>query len=311
MTLSPVLRAVHVRRTPEAAFELFTNRIGAWWPLLSHGLFGERSGGVAFTGDRLVERSLDGEETLWGRVTAWEPGRRLALTWHPGHDEARATSVEVVFTGDDAGTRVELTHLGWDVLGADALAARRSYCGPDAWGGVLEHFADVADRQADPPQTVTDTAALRAAYEVFFAEALAGGFAAPPPGQWSHLQVVAHVAVNDDGIAAVSRGILQQRQARFDNALPNDVATLDALVKAHDGDLAALVGTAVRRADEVVLLLERLGPDALATPVPCLLVDRDEVVVDEPQEWGRIALAVQTTRHLPAHTAQLTSLRSG
>ncbi len=311
MTLSPVLRAVHVRRTPTDAFEIFTRRIGAWWPLLSHGLFGERSGGLAFAGDRLVERSLEGEEVLWGTVTAWEPGRRLALTWHPGRDDGPATAVEVVFTADDDGTRVELTHRGWDVFGADALAARRTYCGPNAWGWVLEHFADVADRQADGPETVTDTAALRAAYATFFAEALAGGFGPPPAGEWSHLQVVAHVAVNDDGIAAVSRGIVQRLETRFDNALPNDLATLDVLVKAHDGDLAALVATARQRAQEVVLLLERLGPEQLETRVPCRLVDHGEVVLDESMEWGRIAVTVQAGRHLPAHTDQLRSLRPG
>ncbi len=309
MTLSPVLRAVHVRRTPEDAFAIFTGRIAAWWPLLTHGLFGERSGGVAFVDGRLVERSLDGEEVLWGSVTSWEPGTRLALTWHPGRDEGPTTSVEVVFVPDEDGTRVELTHAGWDVFGADAVAARRAYTGPNSWGWVLEHFADTAERAVDGAQTVTDTAALRTAYEAFFTEALAGGFRSPPDGEWSAAQVVAHVAVNDDGLAGVCRALVVEKPVSFDNALPNDPTVLDVLVRSHDGDLAALVATGRQRADEVCLLLERLSPEQLATEVPCRLADHGEVVADGPMGWGRLAVTVQASRHLPAHTDQLRALR--
>jgi len=45
--------------------------------------------------------------------------------------------------------------------------------------------------------------------------------------------------------------------------------------------------------------------------VPCRLVDHGEVVLDEPMQWGRIAVTVQAGRHLPAHTDQLRSLRPG
>ena len=307
--MTPVLRAVHVRRTPDDAFALFTGRIGAWWPLETHGLFHERSGGVAFDGGRLVERALDGQESVWGEVTAWEPGRRLAFTWHPGGDPARATAVEVLFVAVADGTRVELTHAGWEALGAAAVGSRRSYAGPNAWGWVLEHFADTVERRLDGPDGLPDTGPLRAAYEAFFAEALAGGFGAPPAGEWSAPQVVAHVAVNDDGLARVCRALVADGSPSFDNAVPNDVRVLDALVAAHDGDLDALVATARRRADEVCLLLDRLDEAVLAREVPCHLVDGAEVMVDGPVPWGRLAVGVQAARHLPAHADQLRALR--
>lgn len=309
MTLAPVLRAVHVRRTPQDAFDLFTGRIGAWWPLESHGLFHGRSGGVAFTDGRLVERSLDGEEAVWGTVTAWEPGRRLAVTWHPGADPARATAVEVHFVAVDGGTRVEIAHSGWEALGDRTVPARRSYAGPNAWAWVLEHFADTVERRVDGDDGLPDVGPLRAAYAAFFAEALAGGSGAPADGGWTAAQVVAHVALNDDGLARVCRALVVDGSPSFDNAVPNDRRALDALVAAHGGDLAALVATGRRRAHEVCLLLDRLDEAALAREVPCRLVDGDEVMVDGPVPWGRIAVQVQAARHLPAHTDQLRALR--
>ena len=41
--MTPVRRTVWVPQNPAEAFELFTADIGAWWPLSSHGLFGERA----------------------------------------------------------------------------------------------------------------------------------------------------------------------------------------------------------------------------------------------------------------------------
>jgi len=45
--------------------------------------------------------------------------------------------------------------------------------------------------------------------------------------------------------------------------------------------------------------------------VPCRLVDHGEVMVDGPMEWGRLAVTVQASRHLPGHTDQLRALRPG
>lgn len=308
MTRSPVLRAVHVARTPHDCFDLFTSRVGAWWPLRTHGLFHDRSAGVAFEGDRLVERSLDGEEAVWGRVVTWEPGRRLALTWHPGRPDDGATLVEVHFLPVEDGTRVELVHSGWETLG-DGGPERRSYAGPNAWGWVLEHFADTAERRLATGD-LPDTAALRAASGAFVALARGGGFGPPADDGWTHLQVVAHVALTSGALAAVCRTLLTGGEPVFDNALVERRASLDALVAAHDGDLGALVDAAERAGDELVRLVERLDPEHLATKVPARIVDGGEVVLDEPVPWGRLAVDVQAARHLPAHTAQLAALRA-
>ena len=53
--IPPVIRAAWVDRPAEEAFQVFTQEIGAWWPLPTHGLFGDRSGSVHFRDGKLIE----------------------------------------------------------------------------------------------------------------------------------------------------------------------------------------------------------------------------------------------------------------
>ena len=133
----PVVRAVHVRRSPTDAFRLFTEDIGAWWPMDTHSVYGA-TGRVSVEGDEIVERSADGERSVWAEIVESSAPRLLVMTWHAGHDAATATRVEVTFAPDGDGTRVELTHTGWEVLGERAEEARQSY--DTGWVPVLERF---------------------------------------------------------------------------------------------------------------------------------------------------------------------------
>lgn len=55
-----------------------------------------------------------------GRVVGWEPGRRIALAWHPSDwDPDQATEVELGFEPAPAGTRVTLQHRSWGGLIGD------------------------------------------------------------------------------------------------------------------------------------------------------------------------------------------------
>jgi uncharacterized protein YndB with AHSA1/START domain len=143
-TAAPVVRSVHVRCTPGRAFAQFTGRITDWWPLQRFGLFEGETLGVWFEGERLVERSRSGEQGVWAEVLEWSPGSKLVLSWHPGTPVADATVVEVEFLGDDDGTRVVLTHGGWERLGERAAEARGSYA--EGWLSVLEGYAVLAGR---------------------------------------------------------------------------------------------------------------------------------------------------------------------
>ena len=60
-------------------------------------------------------------------MSAWEPGRRVAFSWHPGRDPAGAQWIEVAFRANPAGTRVTLVHGGWEALGERATVSREAY----------------------------------------------------------------------------------------------------------------------------------------------------------------------------------------
>lgn len=303
---APVLRSVVVGCGVEQAFTTFTGRIGAWWPLPTHSVGGERCGGVAFEGERLVERGVDGAEQVWGEVLAWEPPHRLVVTWHPGRPADDASEVEVRFSADGPSTRVDLEHRGWERFGEDAARRRRGYVGPGAWGSVLDHFADVAE----PASDTADLDTLRAAYDAFFAEAAVGDFGpAPAAGEWDAAQVLAHVALNDLALTAVTHAIVHRREGlELRNVVCQDPAVLAAEV-ARSADDAARVARGRALAGVVVDALARLDPEQRATPVHCVLHHDGEVVLDDVLPWERVAVATQAARHLPAHTGQLADLR--
>lgn len=128
--LPPVRKSVTVKRSPADAFRLFTEGIGRWWPMHTHSVGQADAVSVVMEprpGGRLVERTRDGAEHEWGRVTAWEPPSRVVFTWHPGRGEDTAQEVEVRFTAAGDGARVDLEHRGWDVLGDDGKRTRDEY----------------------------------------------------------------------------------------------------------------------------------------------------------------------------------------
>ena len=137
----PVQKTVVVGSSPERAFEVFTREMGTWWPLGSHSIGGDEITEVVFeeqVGGRIYERHSDGGEGEWGRVLAWDPPNRFAMSWYPGHDSSQATELEVSFKADGDGTRVDLVHRGWEILAERAQEARSSY---DAgWGDVLSYY---------------------------------------------------------------------------------------------------------------------------------------------------------------------------
>lgn len=137
-----VKKEVRVLGTAESAFVRFTEGIGSWWPVETHAVKADEVESVVFepwVGGRVYERQRDGTEALWGTVTAWDPPRRFAMTWHPGRDVALATRLEVEFDEVEEGTRLRLTHTGWEVLGEEAAKTCREY--HRGWDPVLARFA--------------------------------------------------------------------------------------------------------------------------------------------------------------------------
>ncbi|RYF91042.1 MAG: ATPase [Caulobacteraceae bacterium] len=122
---SRVLISVRVRATPLRAFEVFTRDIALWWRPNPEFAFTPRSPGeMAFEDEtRLVERLPGGKVFEIGKVTAWEPGARLAFGWRQAtFAPEQTTDVEVSFEAVGEETRVTVVHTGWDRLPREHVA---------------------------------------------------------------------------------------------------------------------------------------------------------------------------------------------
>lgn len=152
--------SVFVRVSQEDAFDVFTREIDAWWKTgPKFRVAGKRRGRLFFEGGlggRLFEtfEVASGTRTFEvGKVTAWDPPRRMELEWRISNfapDEK--TTVEVTFEAMGEGTMVTVRHRGWASLrkghparhGLEGAAFARSI---GMWWGELmtslrEHVAE-------------------------------------------------------------------------------------------------------------------------------------------------------------------------
>jgi uncharacterized protein YndB with AHSA1/START domain len=140
LPLPPVVVSQHVAAAPEAAFRAFAADFGKWWPLATHSIGQAEAATAAIeprAGGRVYERTKSGAEHLWGTVTAWEPPRRIAFTWHVGRPPSDEQVVEVTFAPEGAGCLVRLEHRGWIAGGEER---RGNYA--KGWTAILgERFA--------------------------------------------------------------------------------------------------------------------------------------------------------------------------
>jgi uncharacterized protein YndB with AHSA1/START domain len=87
-------------------------------------------------GGRFLERRADGTEYEIGRLTAYQPPSLVAFTWRaPGWEIS--TQVEIRFSAEAGGTRIELEHSGWE-QSAKTRDARNNY--DSGWGTILGHY---------------------------------------------------------------------------------------------------------------------------------------------------------------------------
>jgi uncharacterized protein YndB with AHSA1/START domain len=149
---APVLKTLDVNAPTDRAFKIFI--AFRWWPK-SHSILASKSPQVAVAveprvGGRWYERGQDGSECDWGRVLAWDPPKRVLLTWQLNanfqFDTKIATEVEVTFT-EIAGnkTRVVMEHRLFEKYGEEGAKIRAAVDSPDGWGALLKMFAAMAD----------------------------------------------------------------------------------------------------------------------------------------------------------------------
>jgi uncharacterized protein YndB with AHSA1/START domain len=152
-TTDAVTQSVLVPLEPGAAFELFADRFGDWWPKDSHHIADADAAEVfldARPGGRWYERSDDGEECDWGTVLEVERPNRILLAWQLtpewkfDPDRENATHVEVTFNAEQDHTRVTLTHSGFEVHGEAGAAMRESVGGDGGWAQLMGLYKNAA-----------------------------------------------------------------------------------------------------------------------------------------------------------------------
>ncbi|MBA4792400.1 SRPBCC family protein [Phenylobacterium sp.] len=128
---SRVYVALRVAASPERAFQVFTEEIGAWWkPSMLFQTTPRAPGRLAFEGGeggRLTETLENGKVFEIGRILAWEPPERLVFAWRQASFPPELTTeVEVRFEDKGGETRVSVEHRGFDRVPA-GNAARHGF----------------------------------------------------------------------------------------------------------------------------------------------------------------------------------------
>lgn len=148
--IAPITKVRTIPIPVKEAFELFTQRMGEWWPLATHSIAGADVVALRFegrVGGRLIEVARDGTECSWAEVLAWNPPHRFVLSWHPTREPTAASTLEVRFRpAAGGGTELTLEHRGWEEFGAEAQKLRGQY--EPGWDFVLRLF-EVAAKGAD------------------------------------------------------------------------------------------------------------------------------------------------------------------
>ena len=134
--MNSVSASVDVHVDPDRAFEVFTAEIDDWYVVDRHTVPDvTRTAAIRFeprAGGRLLDvhdlRTGEGREL--GRITVWEPGRRLVFT------DNQEAEVEVTFEVIGTATRVTVEHRGLDRLPPERLAEVRRH----GWHRLLDWY---------------------------------------------------------------------------------------------------------------------------------------------------------------------------
>jgi hypothetical protein len=150
---APVHTSVTVPQPPAAAFALFADHLGSWWPreyTWSQDVL-ERIGLEPRVGGRCYEIGPHGFHSDWGRVLVWALPSWLRLAWQisprrePEPDPAKASEVDVRFEAAEGGTtRVTLEHRGFERHGPEGAAYHDALASAQGWPWILARYAAAA-----------------------------------------------------------------------------------------------------------------------------------------------------------------------
>jgi uncharacterized protein YndB with AHSA1/START domain len=156
----PIEHSITVLAPVDDAFAAFTAGMDAWWPRRftwsGDGL--QRVGMEARPGGFCYEIGPHGMRLDWGRVSVWDPPRRLTFSWQIGPDRvpvpspAQASEVEVDFApAANGATRVRVRHGGWERHGDGGAQYRAQMADSGAWPLMLDAYADVVASRHEAP----------------------------------------------------------------------------------------------------------------------------------------------------------------
>lgn len=151
VSIAPVRKSLELSASPARAFEVFTAGMSRWWPPTHTILKSPFKESVIEprTGGRWYHVGQDGSECETGIVRVWDPPARLVLVWRLNakweYDPGLDTEVEVRFTADGAGTKIEFEHRYIERMGEGAETARAAVDGPGGWSAILEEFRKSAE----------------------------------------------------------------------------------------------------------------------------------------------------------------------
>jgi uncharacterized protein YndB with AHSA1/START domain len=154
LNIQDVRKSISVPVDAARAFRIFAERPLEWWPA-HHKLVPGSRDAIVFgaLGEPWYETDTDGHRAEWGRVLAWEPSRRLTLSWRidgrwqPIEDDGKASEIEVSFTPDGRPGRtvVELAHVKLWRHGEYAPGIFAALDGPSP-GDTLAGFGRAVER---------------------------------------------------------------------------------------------------------------------------------------------------------------------
>jgi hypothetical protein len=137
-----IVKSVFLPLPRDAAFELFTQKIGQWWPADRRHTQDPASEIYLLASGRFYERARVGREVDLGRVRAWEFPERILLDFYVATGRDQPTEVEIAFAATAGGTRLTVRHGPKPV--SEALWSERAPRYEQSWDVVLAALAQAA-----------------------------------------------------------------------------------------------------------------------------------------------------------------------
>lgn len=148
------------------------------------------------------------------------------------------------------------------------------------------------------------SASIEAAYTPFIASLRAASFTVPDEG-WPAELIGAHVAMNNDLIAALAESVAAGEEPSYDNEVGVDDEALRSFVEASGG-LAGVADAVERSAVRLAAAYDALG-ERSGTLVPVVIRDGGSIVADRPMAVGAFCEG-NASFHLDLHRRQLDAL---